>query len=88
MEKNKSLIDVLNDLVKINNDRIQGYDRAIRETKPNNTELMQVLDKMKLESVQLKEVRWMRFTQQDRGKFIGPGWIFAPNYWEIQTILF
>ena len=55
MEKNKSLIDVLNDLVKINNDRIQGYDRAIRETKPNNTELMQVLDRMKLESVQLKE---------------------------------
>ncbi|PWU02866.1 MAG: aldehyde dehydrogenase [Bacteroidetes bacterium] len=55
MERNKALIEVLNDLVRINNDRIQGYDKAIRETKPDNTELMQVLDRMKMESDQIKE---------------------------------
>jgi uncharacterized protein (TIGR02284 family) len=31
-EKNESLISCLNDLVEINNDRVQGYERAIAET--------------------------------------------------------
>ena len=31
MEKNEELIDVLNDLVRINNDRIAGYERAASE---------------------------------------------------------
>ena len=33
MEKAKEIIEVLNDLVMINNDRIIGYERAIKELK-------------------------------------------------------
>jgi len=29
MEKHEAINEILNDLVKINNDRIAGYDRAI-----------------------------------------------------------
>ncbi len=31
--KNEEIVDDLNDLVKINNDRIQGYEKAIEDTK-------------------------------------------------------
>lgn len=37
MITNKEIVDDLNDLVKINNDRIQGYEKAIEDTK--DTEL-------------------------------------------------
>ncbi len=33
MITNKEIVDDLNDLVKINNDRIQGYEKAIQDTK-------------------------------------------------------
>ena len=33
MQHNDSLVDVLNDLVQINNDRIAGYEKAIKESK-------------------------------------------------------
>ena len=33
MEKSKEVVEVLNDLVMINNDRITGYQRAIKELK-------------------------------------------------------
>ncbi len=33
MITNKEIVDDLNDLVKINNDRIQGYEKAIEDTK-------------------------------------------------------
>ncbi len=33
MEKSKEVVEVLNDLVMINNDRIAGYQRAIKELK-------------------------------------------------------
>jgi uncharacterized protein (TIGR02284 family) len=32
MIKNEEIVDDLNDLVKINNDRIQGYEKAIEDT--------------------------------------------------------
>ncbi len=32
-------IEVLNDLVQINNDRITGYEKAIRRTKPEDDDL-------------------------------------------------
>ncbi len=33
MEDNKKVIEVLNDLIEINNDRVVGYERAIKELK-------------------------------------------------------
>lgn len=36
MESNNALIDVLNDLVQINNDRIAGYEKAIKDSKPED----------------------------------------------------
>jgi uncharacterized protein (TIGR02284 family) len=39
MQNVKETIEVLNDLVQVNNDRITGYERAIRETKPEDEDL-------------------------------------------------
>ena len=39
MENTKETIEVLNDLLQINNDRIIGYEKAIRETKPEDDDL-------------------------------------------------
>ena len=36
MEDNKQVIEVLNDLIQINNDRIVGYERALKELKDGN----------------------------------------------------
>ena len=33
MTTNENLVEVLNDLVQINNDRIEGYEKAAEETK-------------------------------------------------------
>ena len=33
MEKNEKMIGVLNDLIRINNDRVDGYEKAAKETK-------------------------------------------------------
>jgi uncharacterized protein (TIGR02284 family) len=39
MRNKEDTIEVLNDLVQINNDRITGYEKAIRETKPEDDDL-------------------------------------------------
>jgi uncharacterized protein (TIGR02284 family) len=39
MQNKQKTIEVLNDLVQINNDRIAGYEKAIRETKPEDEDL-------------------------------------------------
>ena len=39
MQNNRDTIEVLNDLIQINNDRITGYERAIRETKAEDDDL-------------------------------------------------
>jgi uncharacterized protein (TIGR02284 family) len=39
METKEATVDILNDLVQINNDRIQGYDRAIKEAGEENPDL-------------------------------------------------
>ena len=39
MEDNKQVIEVLNDLIQINNDRITGYERALKELKDENSDL-------------------------------------------------
>jgi uncharacterized protein (TIGR02284 family) len=39
MQNKQETIEVLNDLIQINNDRITGYEKAIRETKPEDDDL-------------------------------------------------
>jgi uncharacterized protein (TIGR02284 family) len=39
MQNTKETIQVLNDLIQINNDRITGYEKAIRETKAEDEDL-------------------------------------------------
>jgi uncharacterized protein (TIGR02284 family) len=46
----EELVEVLNDLVKINNDRIEGYEKALEETKDIDITLNTVFHKMADES--------------------------------------
>lgn len=60
MENNKSIIETLNDLVQINNDRIKGFENAIKELNErtdefyDRTDLLNVFNNKILESRQLK----------------------------------
>ena len=51
---NDALADVLNDLIKINNDRIAGYERAKSETKDLDIDLKTVFEGMIRESEEYK----------------------------------
>lgn len=46
MEKQDEIIGVLNDLIRINNDRIVGYERAIKESKDTDVDMIAVFTKM------------------------------------------
>ncbi|WP_138484900.1 ferritin-like domain-containing protein [Dyadobacter bucti] len=50
METNENLVEVLNDLVRINNDRIDGYEKAIKETEDIDVDLKGIFQKMANES--------------------------------------
>jgi uncharacterized protein (TIGR02284 family) len=50
----KETIEVLNDLVTINNDRIVGYERALEETKPEDTDLKTLFTSMIDESRKIR----------------------------------
>ena len=39
MENNKKVVEVLNDLIEINNDRITGYERALKELMDESADL-------------------------------------------------
>ncbi|HET7000632.1 MAG TPA: PA2169 family four-helix-bundle protein [Puia sp.] len=54
MEKSKEVVEVLNDLVMINNDRIAGYERAIKELKEKDDDLKTLFDQMIIESQKIK----------------------------------
>jgi uncharacterized protein (TIGR02284 family) len=54
MEKAKEVVEILNDLVMIHNDRINGYQRAIHELQPRDTDLKSLFDHMIVESQQMK----------------------------------
>ena len=54
MEKSREIVEVLNDLVMINNDRINGYQRAVKELKSGDTDLKSLFDQMIVESQQIK----------------------------------
>jgi len=50
MERNERTIEVLNDLIRINNDRVEGYEKAIRETNENDVDLRNIFNRMADES--------------------------------------
>ena len=52
MATNENLIEVLNDLIRINNDRIEGYQRANDEAKDIDVDLKAVFNRMADESRQ------------------------------------
>ena len=54
MEKAKEIIEVLNDLVMINNDRIRGYEEAAKELKEDDQDLKSLFDHLIVESQQIK----------------------------------
>lgn len=54
MTTNENLVEVLNDLVQINNDRIEGYEKAAEETKDIDVDLKTIFIKMAEESIKYK----------------------------------
>jgi len=50
MEKNERAVEVLNDLIRINNDRIEGYEKAIDKTNETDLDLKAVFNRMAQES--------------------------------------
>ena len=50
MDNNEQLTETLNDLVRINNDRITGYEKASDETKDSDVDLQVTFNKMADES--------------------------------------
>lgn len=54
METSETLIDTLNDLIQINNDRITGYEKAKTEAKDIDVDLQRIFSKMADESRKYK----------------------------------
>ena len=52
MEANKDLIEVLNDLIRINHDRTDGYHKAVEELKPTDIDLKTMFTNMANTSVE------------------------------------
>jgi uncharacterized protein (TIGR02284 family) len=50
MERNERTIEVLNDLIRINNDRVEGYEKAVKETSENDVDLRNIFNRMAQES--------------------------------------
>lgn len=55
MENKEKTIDVLNDLVKINNDRIAGYEKAIEDSKSDTHNYHSLFNQMIQESQRYKQ---------------------------------
>jgi uncharacterized protein (TIGR02284 family) len=59
MENNQATIETLNDLIQINNDRIKGFENAIKETKEadgDDSDLIAVFTNKVVESQQLRSI--------------------------------
>ena len=46
MQTNEKTVEVLNDLIEINNDRVTGYEKAIEETKDLDVDLRSIFQSM------------------------------------------
>jgi len=66
MEKHEAMNEILNDLVKINNDRITGYERAIKESKDLDIDLKAIFEEMIRQSTTYKE-ELTKYIQNDGG---------------------
>ncbi len=54
MEKQDELISVLNDLIQINNDRVAGYEKAIKDAKDLDVDLIGIFGEMADQSRKFK----------------------------------
>ncbi len=54
MNNNETDIEVLNDLIQINNDRIQGYNKAIEELSDQDSDLKKIFASMSRQSANYK----------------------------------
>lgn len=61
MERNENTVEVLNDLVEINNDRIAGYERAMNET--DDSDLKSTFSQMADQSRRNKQELSQRVSQ-------------------------
>ena len=50
MERNERAIEVLNDLIRINNDRVEGYEKAVNKTNDVDVDLRSIFNRMAEES--------------------------------------
>src|SRR5689334_11166030 len=50
MERNERAIEVLNDLIRINNDRIEGYEKAVNKANATDVDLKAIFNSMAQES--------------------------------------
>jgi uncharacterized protein (TIGR02284 family) len=50
MKRDEKTIEVLNDLIRINNDRIAGYEKALNNTDEGNADLRNIFNRMAQES--------------------------------------
>ena len=55
MERNEKIRDILNDLIRINNDRVVGYGKAIDELKPEDADLAALFNRYINESKQYSD---------------------------------
>ena len=55
MEHNEAINDIMNDLLKINNDRIAGYEKAIKESGGLDIDLKAIFESMIRQSTVYKE---------------------------------
>lgn len=62
MQNNEAKVEILNDLIKINNDRIAGYERAINEAKDLDVDLKAMFEGMIRESEQYKNELVQQYT--------------------------
>ena len=54
MDKKTEITEILNDLIEINNDRIEGYKKAVRELKEEDEDLKLLFDRMIVQSMTIK----------------------------------
>ena len=52
MARTENVNEVLNDLIKINHDRTEGYERAVQDTRDKDTDLQAIFNRMADESKQ------------------------------------
>ncbi|CAN5508472.1 PA2169 family four-helix-bundle protein [soil metagenome] len=65
LTKNESTVEVLNDLIQINNDRIEGYDNAIENLKDGDIELTTLF--IRLQENSIKNIQELNDTVKELG---------------------